>query len=89
MGHAGRCRTRPPGFVLGHRAPFAPSFDFAGRRAEVARDGSQGITGRGLRAGDIVPSGSLIAPLAARPGDCIQVEFEGLGSVAVSFAETA
>lgn len=42
---------------------------------------------RRLRAGDLILTGSLIAPLAAGPGDEIRIEFEGLGSVSVSFAE--
>lgn len=42
--------------------------------------------GRSLRSGDVILSGSLIAPLAVRPGDDIRIEFEGLGSVAIAFA---
>lgn len=43
--------------------------------------------GRSLRAGDVVLTGSLISPLAMRPGDDIRIEFEGLGPVAINFAE--
>ena len=45
--------------------------------------------GRSLRAGDLVLTGSLTVPLAARPGDEIRVEVKGLGTVAVSFEEAA
>ena len=99
------------GFVLGDAVPFSSSFDFAGCRSDVARNGKPETSGRGsdclggpllslawlaeelarrgrsLCAGEIVLTGSLIVPFAAQPGDAIRIEFEGLGSVAVSFGE--
>ena len=99
------------GFVLGDAVPFASSFDFAGCRSDVARNGKPETSGRGsdclggpllslawlaeelarrgrsLCAGEIVLTGSLIVPFAAQSGDDIRIEFEGLGSVAISFAE--
>ena len=42
--------------------------------------------GRSLRAGEVILTGSLIAPFALKPGDAIRIEFEGLGSVAIASA---
>jgi 2-keto-4-pentenoate hydratase len=42
--------------------------------------------GRGLGAGDIVLSGSAACVYEARAGDTFRADFDGLGSVAVSFA---
>jgi 2-keto-4-pentenoate hydratase len=45
--------------------------------------------GSPLRAGEIVLSGALGRVVDARPGDRFTAEFTGLGSVSVSFAESA
>ncbi len=42
--------------------------------------------GNGLRAGDLVMSGALAKMIAASPGDTFDVDFGGMGNVAVSFA---
>jgi len=42
--------------------------------------------GAALRAGDRVICGSLVPPLAARPGETIALELDGLGRVEVGFA---
>ena len=41
--------------------------------------------GEELRAGDIVITGSIVPPLAVRPGDRVEYELEGAGSVSISF----
>ena len=53
---------------------------------DIERDRGR-TRGRRLRAGEVVLTGSLIVPFAAESGDDIRIEFEGLGSVAISFAE--
>ena len=45
--------------------------------------------GSPLRAGEIVLSGALGRVVDARPGDTFRAEFTGLGSVSVTFAESA
>lgn len=59
----------------------SPLSSFAWLVAELAD------RGRRLDAGDVVLTGSLIAPLAIEPGDGIHIDFQGLSSVAISFAE--
>ena len=61
----------------------SPLLSLAWLAEELARHG------RRLRAGEVVLTGSLIAPLAAQPGDDIRIVFEGLGTVAISFAQAA
>jgi 2-keto-4-pentenoate hydratase len=43
------------------------------------------VFGEGLRAGDLVTTGTCIAPVAVRPGDRFQADFAELGELAVSF----
>ena len=45
-----------------------------------------GSRGLGLRAGDVVMSGSVSKVLQPRPGDTIRASFTRLGSVSVRFA---
>ena len=47
------------------------------------RLGSQGSGGKSLRAGMLVLSGGLTAPVPLEPGTAITAEFDGLGSVEV------
>jgi len=74
---------KPEGKGFGSDCLGSPLLSLEWLAAELSR------RGRSLRAGDLVLAGSLIVPLAARPGDEIRIEFEGLGFVAVSFAEAA
>jgi 2-oxo-hept-3-ene-1,7-dioate hydratase len=41
--------------------------------------------GDGVRAGDIVLSGSFIRPVEAPPGSTFEADFGGFGSVAIAF----
>ncbi len=41
--------------------------------------------GIGLKAGDIVTTGTCITPLPIAPGDRVIAEFAGLGQVTVAF----
>ncbi len=41
--------------------------------------------GEGLRAGDIILSGSFTRPVPVAPGDSVLADFGPLGSIAVSF----
>jgi 2-oxo-3-hexenedioate decarboxylase len=47
------------------------------------RLGAQGSGGKSLRAGMLVLSGGLTAPVPLEPGTAITAEFDGLGSVEV------
>jgi 2-keto-4-pentenoate hydratase len=61
--------------------------ELLGDLLDVVRHLADGLAalGEGMRAGDIVMTGSVIAPVAVQPGERIECRFAGLGSVAVSF----
>ena len=44
-----------------------------------------GAAGEGLRAGEVVICGSVVPALDVRPGDTVEVQVDGLGSLTVAF----
>lgn len=41
--------------------------------------------GERLRPGDVVITGSIVPPLAVKPGDRVEYELDGIGSISISF----
>ncbi len=71
---------------LGNPAVLLPWFvAHLGRLPTVDADGRAGPP-RGVKAGDVVTTGTWTKPFDAKPGQRVEVEFPGIGRVALTFA---
>jgi 2-oxo-3-hexenedioate decarboxylase len=81
------CVLRAGGQVVATAAGAAVSGHPAAAVAWLANrlgaQGSEGSHGKSLRAGMLVLSGGLTAPVPLEPGTAVTAEFDGLGSVEV------